>query len=394
MNERELRQALKAASDRFEAAKTANNIEEMRAATKEVAEKRELLDMEMSNQANKVPDLIEPTGKAKTADRSIAELDDVELEKRYEKTFLKAIRAKSLNSEDQEVFERVKEKRAFSSTVDVDGGLIVPEDVQTKINEFKRTFIALEQCVTTERVSMKSGSRVLEANADLVPFADINEWGEIAEIDSPKFTQMAYAIKDYAGILPIPNTLLQDTDQNLLAYVAKWIAKKSVFTRNVKILALLNALTVQALANIDDIKTVFNVALDPSIAVSSQVVTNQDGFNHLDQLKDIDGRYVLQPNPLDATQKLLFGKPVIVLPNKNLPSTVDVTDGTLAPLFLGDLKEAVILFDRGVYEIKTTDIGGKSFTRNTTDMRVIDRFDIKTWDAEAVIAGTLVVAAP
>lgn len=393
MNERELRQALKAASDRFEAAKTANNIEEMRAATKEVAEKRELLDMEMSNQANKVPDLDEPKAKAK-ADRSIAELNDAELEKRYEKTFLKAIRSKSLNAEDQEIFERVQEKRAFSSTVDADGGLIVPEDVQTKINEFKRTFVALEQYVTTERVSMKSGSRVLEANADLVPFADINEWGEIAEIDSPKFSQMTYAIKDYAGILPIPNTLLQDTDQNLMTYVAKWIAKKSVFTRNVKILALLNALTVQALANIDDIKTVFNVALDPSIAVSSQVVTNQDGFNHLDQLKDIDGRYVLQPNPLDATQKLLFGKPVIVLPNKNLPSTVDVTDGTLAPVFLGDLKEAIILFDRGVYEIKTTDIGGKSFTRNTTDMRVIDRFDIKEWDKEAVIAGTLVVVAP
>lgn len=393
MNERELRQALKAASDRFEAAKKENKTEEMRAAAKEVAETRELLDMELSVRANQAPAIDEPK-KAKTEDRAISELTDAELEKRYEKTFLKAIRAKSLNSEDQEVFERVKEKRAFSSTVDVDGGLIVPKDVQTKINEFKRTFIALEQYVTTERVSMKSGSRVLEANADLVPFADINEWGEIAEIDSPKFTQMAYAIKDYAGILPIPNTLLQDTDQNLLAYVAKWIAKKSVFTRNVKILALLNALTVQALANIDDIKTVFNVALDPSIAVSSQVVTNQDGFNHLDQLKDIDGRYVLQPNPLDATQKLLFGKPVIVLPNKNLPSTVDVTNGTLAPLFLGDLKEAVILFDRGVYEIKTTDIGGKSFTRNTTDMRVIDRFDIKTWDAEAVIAGTLVVAAP
>ena len=393
MNERELRQALKAASDRFEAAKKENKTEEMRAAAKEVAETRELLDMELSVRANQAPVITEPA-KPNKEDRAISELTDDELEKRYEKTFLKAIRAKSLNSEDQEVFERVKEKRAFSSTVDVDGGLIVPEDVQTKINEFKRTFIALEQYVTTERVSMKSGSRVLEANADLVPFADINEWGEIAEIDSPKFTQMAYAIKDYAGILPIPNTLLQDTDQNLLAYVAKWIAKKSVFTRNVKILALLNALTVQALANIDDIKTVFNVALDPSIAVSSQVVTNQDGFNHLDQLKDIDGRYVLQPNPLDATQKLLFGKPVIVLPNKNLPSTVDVTNGTLAPLFLGDLKEAVILFDRGVYEIKTTDIGGKSFTRNTTDMRVIDRFDIKTWDAEAVIAGTLVVAAP
>ena len=390
MNERELRQALKAASDKFEAAKTANNTEEMRAAAKEVTETRELLDLELSVRANQAPEITE-TKKTEKEDRTIAELDNGELEKRYEKTFLKAIRGKSLNSEDQEIFERVRENRRFSSTVEEDGGIIVPEDVQTKINEFKRTFVALEQFVTTERVTMKSGSRVLEANSDMVPFANIEEWAEIPEIDNPKFTNMTYGIKDYAGILPIPNTLLQDTDQNLLAYVARWIAKKSVFTRNVKILALLNTLTVHTLANIDEVKTAFNVTLDPSIALNSQILTNQDGFNFLDQLKDIDGRYVLQPNPLNPTQKMLFGKTVIIVPNKNLPSAVD---GTTAPIFLGDLKEAVVLFDRGVYEIKTTDVGGKSFTRNTTDMRVIDRFDVQQWDAEAVIAGTLDITAP
>lgn len=389
MNERELRQALKAASDKFDAAKAAKNTEEMRQAAKEVTEARELLDMELSVRSNQAPEIKEH--KATKTDRSISELNEDELDKRYETTFLKAIRGQNITSEDEQVFERVKSERKFQSAVDADGGLIVPKDVQTKINEFKRSFVALEQFVTTERVGTLTGTRVLEANEDMVPFANLAEWGEIAEIDAPKFSPVSYDIKAYAGILPIPNTLLQDTDQNLMAYVAKWIAKKSIFTRNFHILAALKTLSEVALADIDAIKAAFNVTLDPSIAMNSQVLTNQDGFNFLDQLKDIDGRYVLQPDPLNATQKLMFGKPVIIVPNKSLPSD---TVGNTAPIYLGDLKEAIILFDRGVYEIKTTDVGGKSFTRNTTDMRVIDRFDVGKWDEAAVIAGTLDISTP
>lgn len=390
MNERELRQALKAASEKFEAAKVAKNTEGMREAAKEVTEARELLDMELSVRSNQAPE-ITPIVAPVVADRSISELNEDELDKRYETTFLKAIRGQNITSEDEQVFERVKSERKFQSAVDADGGLIVPKDVQTKINEFKRSFVALEQFVTTERVGTLTGTRVLEKNEDMVPFANLAEWGEIAEIDAPKFAPVSYDIKAYAGILPIPNTLLQDTDQNLLAYVAKWIAKKSIFTRNFHILAALKTLSSVVLADIDAIKAAFNVTLDPSIAMNSQVLTNQDGFNFLDQLKDIDGRYVLQPDPLNATQKLMFGKPVIIVPNKSLPSD---TDGNTAPIYLGDLKEAIILFDRGVYEIKTTDVGGKSFTRNTTDMRVIDRFDVGKWDEAAVIAGTLDIATP
>ena len=32
--------------------------------------------------------------------------------------------------------------------------------------------------------------------------------------------------------------------------------------------------------------------LDPAIAVSSIVLTNQDGFNYMDKLKDKDGKYI------------------------------------------------------------------------------------------------------
>ncbi|MFS7427042.1 phage major capsid protein [Carnobacterium maltaromaticum] len=115
------------------------------------------------------------------------------------------------------------------------------------------------------------------------------------------------------------------------------------------------------------------------------VVTNQDGFNFLDKLKDEKGNYILQPDPTNATKKVLFGAyPVVTLGNKFLPTVTKK-----APIFLGDLKEAVILFDRGVYEVTATNTGGKSFTRNTTDVRVIDRFDVQKWDEDAVVNGEI-----
>src|SRR5699024_11404725 len=112
--------------------------------------------MELSVRSNQAPEIKEH--KATKTDRSISELNEDELDKRYETTFLKAIRGQNITSEDEQVFERVKSERKFQSAVDADGGLIVPKDVQTKINEFSRSFVALEQLVTNERVVTLTGT--------------------------------------------------------------------------------------------------------------------------------------------------------------------------------------------------------------------------------------------
>ncbi|MBP1044851.1 phage major capsid protein [Enterococcus sp. BWM-S5] len=388
MNERELRQQVATKKKAFdEAVNAGSSAEELRGLKDELKEAREKLDLTLEARELDNPE-IDPVEQKTTLpdERSISELDNKEVEKRYNAVFLKAVRGKTITADDEQIFDRVKEIRSFSSSTDEDGGLIIPIDVQTKINELRRTFVALENLVTTERVSTKSGSRVLEKLADITPFANIEEWDEIAEVENPKFANKKYSIKDYAGILPIPNTLLQDSDANLLTYIYKWIAKKSVITRNAVILTLLKTLPQTAdISDVDSLKDVFNVTLDPALLITSGVVTNQDGFNYLDKLKDKDGKYILQPTPTDATKMQLFGKyPVTVLGNKFLP-----TESDKAPIFLGDLKEAVILFDRGVYEIKATDTGGKSFTRNTTDVRVIDRFDVQLWDDNAAVFGKI-----
>lgn len=271
------------------------------------------------------------------------------------------------------------------------GGFIVPTDEQTKINELKRALNPLSALVRVENVNTMSGTRVLEKASDMTPFASVAEIAAIGEIDGPKFTQVKYAIKKFAGILPISEELLADSDQNLLAYVNGWLAKKSVATENAQILAVLKTLTKAPLTNLDGIKDLLNVTLDPTISLMSSVLTNQDGFNFLDKQKDTDGRYLLQPNPLDSTQKLLFGKPVTVVSNKVLPTDTSVASAKKAPVIIGSFTDAVVLFDRQATTLTGTSVGGDAWKRDSYDVKAVTRIDVQKFDDKAVVFGELTI---
>ena len=271
------------------------------------------------------------------------------------------------------------------------GGFIVPTDEQTKINELKRALNPLSALVRVENVNTMSGTRVLEKASDMTPFASVAELAAIGEIDGPKFTQVKYAIKKFAGILPISEELLADSDQNLLAYVNGWLAKKSVATENAQILAVLKTLAKAPLTNLDGIKEILNVTLDPTISLMSSVLTNQDGFNFLDKQKDTDGRYLLQPNPLDSTQKLLFGKPVTVVSNKVLPADASVASAKKAPVIIGSFTDAVVLFDRQATTLTGTSVGGDAWKRDSYDVKAVTRIDVQKFDDKAVVFGELTI---
>lgn len=271
------------------------------------------------------------------------------------------------------------------------GGFIVPTDEQTKINELKRALNPLSALVRVENVNTMSGTRVLEKASDMTPFASVAELAAIGEIDGPKFTQVKYAIKKFAGILPISEELLADSDQNLLAYVNGWLAKKSVATENAQILAVLKTLTKAPLTNLDGIKEIMNVTLDPTISLMSSVLTNQDGFNFLDKQKDTDGRYLLQPNPLDSTQKLLFGKPVTVVSNKVLPTDTSVASAKKAPVIIGSFTDVVVLFDRQATTLTGTSVGGDAWKRDSYDVKAVTRIDVQKFDDKAVVFGELTI---
>lgn len=273
-----------------------------------------------------------------------------------------------------------------------EGGLIVPQDIQTRINQLKRALNPLADLFSVENVSFLSGSRVIDTHPT-AGFTKINEFDPIPRDDKPAFTKIDYKVEDYALIVPVSNDLRQDTDENLLSYLAGWFAKKGVITENKLLLTLLAALDGSAAAaaagkELLTIKKALNVTLDPAIALTSKFVTNQDGFNYLDTLEDGQKRPLLQPNPTDATVKMLLGRSVTVMPNSVLPTTA-----SKAPLYFGDFTQYGTLFRRKALELAATDIGGNAWATNSTEVRGIMRLDAKTFDASAATAVALTLPA-
>lgn len=319
--------------------------------------------------------------------------EDAELEKEYRGVFMKALRRRNVSSEERSIIQEY-ERRAVMNEGGTnpaipagESSLIVPQDIQTRINTVMRSLNDLSQYVRVEGVTALSGTRVLEKDEDMTPFAVVDEYGVIPETDNPKFIPVSYAVKKRAGILPLTNELLADSDQNVISYVTNWIGRKAVVTRNSLITTLLKTMTPHDLANLDAIKTLLNVNLDPSISANSIVLTNQDGYNWLDQQKDGNGRYLLQDDITQPGRKLLFGRPVAISSNRYLSSITDTTNK--APIWIGNLQELMVLFSRNFFELASTKEGGDAFKRDTTDLRTIMRDDIKFWDTGAAIYGQL-----
>lgn len=286
----------------------------------------------------------------------------------------------------------VRDEGGMNETAPAEGGLLVPQDIQTKINEQRRALHPLSRLFSVSEVSSLTGFRVIDTHPT-AGFVKLAEFGVISRDDKPAFAKVEYKVEDYALIVPVSNDLLEDTDQALLAYLSGWFAKKSVITENRLLLTLLSGLqdsaaTAAAGKELPAIKQALNMTLDPAIALTSGFVTNQDGFHYLDTLEDKNGRPLLQPDPTDATHKMLLGRAVTVCASSMLASA-----GGKAPLYVGDFTQYGTLFRRKALELAATNVGGSAWDTNSTEVRGIMRMDARVFDAAAAAAVLLTLPA-
>ena len=297
--------------------------------------------------------------------------------------------------ENAEIVTRaVRNEGALTEGTPADGGLIVPQDIQTAINERKRALNPLSALFHVETVSTNTGSRVYDTQPTK-GFTKVAEMGTISRDDKPSFEQVKYTVEDYALIVPVSNDLLNDTDQNLIAYLSRWLAKKDVITENNLLLALLKALDAGATAvaptgALKSIKTIVNTLLDPMIASGASFLTNQTGFNFLDTLEDAQGRPLLQPNPVQPSQYMIGGRAVHVVSDAVLPNA----DTPTTPLYVGDFASFGTLFRRQTMQLDSTTVGGNAWNTNSTEVRAITRLDAVTTDEDAVAAAKISLTDP
>lgn len=268
-----------------------------------------------------------------------------------------------------------------------DGGFLNPVDFDNKIHELMRKYVDLADYVNVEDVTTLTGWRVIEQFAAALPLTkSTTEMEErTVEGESPKFNKVDYSLDEYRDFLPVSNTLLQDTPIVIMSYLSKWFSKKVILTHNSLVLTLLNAITGTAVTDytklLSEIKSVLNKTLDPAFSASASILTNQSGFDLLDQLEDGTGRPLLQPDPTNVTQFRIKGRPLVFLSDAHWPN---MTSPARARIAIGDGREYMTIFRRAGFEFSSTNVGGKAWRSNSTEVRGIARFDAQELDAGAM----------
>lgn len=290
-------------------------------------------------------------------------------------------------------------KNINKESLDENGGYIVPNDIQTKINQWKEVEYSLEKEISFEPVTTQKGSRTYQTRAEMTGFEDIEEGGELSEMDSPTFERVSYSIVDRGGWLPITNDLLNDTDANLTQVVTQWIARKSNATSNSRILGLAKSSTKTEIETIDELEKKIIVELGAEYRGSSKIITNDDGLWFFNQLKDLAGRKLLQPHPTEKGVTFLSVGDTLVyfksVGNKLLPSDISTAGKKKIPMLTGDWKEAIKKYDRQKTSLLASNIAvaGKlnAFTQNLTLIRAIERNDFKVLDSKAFLNLAMVI---
>jgi HK97 family phage major capsid protein len=242
------------------------------------------------------------------------------------------------------------------------------EIVTTPIREVK-TVLDLKQFVTIHKASKGEGSYPILKQATS-KMASVDELEKNPALAKPEFTDVAWKVKTYRGAIPLSQEAIDDADVDLLAIIAEAANQIKVNTTNDEIAGVLKTFEAKEAADLDAIKAILNVNLDPAYNVS--FVVSQSFYQKLDTLKDKNGRYLLQDSIVSASGKAFLGHPVFVVADTVLGEAGE------AKAFIGDVQRAVLFADRQELGLRWTDneIYGQY-------LQAVVRFDVKKADAKA-----------
>ena len=274
-------------------------------------------------------------------------------------------------NEEVLAFEQyMKSKGAKRDNVKSDDvGVTIPEDIKYIPEKEVKTVQDLSELVQKTSVSTASGKYPIlkRANAKFLTVAELEKNPELAR---PEFETINWEVATYRGSIPISQEALDDSVANLTAIVSENIYEQKINTLNEKIGAVLKAFNPTSIANVDDLKEIINVKLDPGY--DRQIICTQSFYQKLDTLKDGNGRYLLQDSIINTAGNTVLGMNVTVVRDDLLGVNGD------AKAFIGDVKRGVLFADRTDVSVQwiENEIYGKY-------LMGAFRFDVKQADKNA-----------
>lgn len=271
---------------------------------------------------------------------------------------------------------------------------ILPQDISTKIETLKRQYRSMREVCGKRTTTAMSGSYPVENLDSVTGLIDFSDGTDAEESGDAKFSKVTFSLHEYGKLMRLSNTLIALSDNDLINYIVELYAKAACITENEKAIETITKnKTVKTLDDWISLNSSINTDLDPAALYGTVIVTNQDGFNYLDNVTDQNGKPLMQPDITQPARKLFKGYPVYVFGNRMLPSTKPTASKAgYAPIYYGDLDTGVKFVDLNLKSFATSKEAG--FKQNTTYARLIEYFDVIQNDPsdECYCVGQLKVA--
>lgn len=287
-----------------------------------------------------------------------------------------------------------------SEGINANGGYTVPEEIETKVQRLREAEESLIDLVSVKKVKSNKGRETYKTRGNYTGFSSVGEGGKLPKKSGLHFSSLEYSIAKYGGYMPVTEELLEDSDEDIEAMLVEWLANESRVTRNNLIITTIKTKDAIDLENLDGIKKALNVTL-AKFKNSAVIVTNNDGMQYLDTLKDKDDRYLLNPDPTDTAKMRLRCGTTTVAVKEYDNDTIPTVEGKV-PFYIGDFKEGIKFFDRKQLTIlasnvatvkgETDDDSLNAFEEDLMLIRGIEREDIKVRDAQAFVNGYITIS--
>lgn len=247
-----------------------------------------------------------------------------------------------------EKFLKTGEARDVTGISLKEGAVIIPETIMTPEHE-QHQFPRLGSLVRRVSVSTTTGKLPVFMTSDDVLQAH-NEYAPTDKGAAPEIQQILWDLKTFTGAYAFSQELMSDSSYNWQAELQARLVELRDNTDDQLIMsALTNGIkAVESTDLIADIKTALNLTLKPQDSQQSTIILSQSAYNALDQIKDGEGRPMLQPNIAQGTGYSFLGKTVVVI------------DDTLFPKAkVGDINAIVAPLQKAVINFKLTEITGQ-----------------------------------
>ncbi|MDN6218477.1 MAG: phage major capsid protein [Enterococcus sp.] len=342
----------------------------------EVTDNKEEEPEDKSESEDKPTDEEPPVSEPETEKVEEPTEEDLEKEKKKKKKEgakrdMSKLNPSAETNEEVLAFEQyMKSKGAKRDNVKSDdAGVTIPEDIQYIPEKEVKTVQDLSQLVQKTSVNTPSGKYPILKRAN-AKFNTVEELEENPELAKPDFETIKWEVQTYRGSIPISQEALDDSVANLTSIVSENINEQKINTLNEKIGAVLKQFNPTTISDVDDLKEIVNVKLDPGY--DRQIIATQSFYQKLDTLKDGNGRYLLQDGIVATAGNTVLGMNVTVVRDDLLGENGD------ALAFIGDVKRGVLFADR-------TDVSVQWIENNIYGKYLMGafRFDVKQADQNA-----------